>query len=278
MAGMTPRTDRARAIRRIAFVGNAVLAVLATVLICVFVGIIVLFGVSAGYADPDTPAAWARTIAEAVGALSVGVTVSTIGLIVAATASVVFARARHRTGLEVAALCAGMFAATLLFAAIGGSAQLRDIAARAEAAAVEVGPIPVPWPTPTPEPLTLAEANSDLRRMVELSLSAAVGPVVGADGLPVDVGLMIPETSACGETGTKLSMTLSVRTDDNAGSLERILAAWTAEGYASDRAIQIDIRYSESLPVESLGIRDSSTIDGMIWMQILSQCVPAGAE
>ena len=69
-----------------------------------------------------------------------------------------------------------------------------------------------------------------------------------------------------------------MRTHDNAVSLERILAAWTAEGYASDRAIQIDIRYSESLPVESLSIRDSSTIDGMIWMQILSQCVPAGAE
>jgi hypothetical protein len=275
---MTPRTDRARAIQRIAFVGNAVLAVLATALICVFVGLIVLFGVSAGYSDPDTPAAWARTIAKSVGALSVGVTVSTIGLIVAATVSVVFARARHRTGLEVAALCAGMFAATLLFAAIGGSAQLQDMAARAEAVTVEAGPIPVPWLAPTPDPITLAEADSDLRRMVELSLSAAVGPVVGANGLPIDVGPMIPETSICGETGTKLSMTLSVRTDDNAVSIERILAAWTAEGYASDRAIQIDIRYSESLPVESLSIRDSSTIDGMIWMQFLSQCVPAGVE
>ena len=275
---MTSGTDRSRAVQHMALVGGAVVAVLSVGLICLFVAFVVVFGVSTGYSAPDTAAGWAAAIAEAIGVLSFGITVSTIGLILAATVSVTLARTRHRTGRNGAALCAALFAATLLFAVIGGSAQLRDIAARAEAAAVEVGPIPVPWADPTPETLTYAQAHSEVSKMVRLSLDAAVGAVVAADGRPVDAGVIIPEMSACGEARTKLSVTLSVRTEDNARSLQRILAAWTAAGYATDRAMQSDIRYSDSLPVESLTIRDSSTIDGLIRLQILSQCLVAGHQ
>lgn len=32
------------------------------------------------------------------------------------------------------------------------------------------------------------------------------------------------------------------------------------------------IRYSDALPVEKMSIRDSTTIDGLIHMQVTSQC------
>lgn len=36
--------------------------------------------------------------------------------------------------------------------------------------------------------------------------------------------------------------------------------------------MQEDIRHSETLPIEKMSIRDSTSIDGLIRMQITSQC------
>ncbi|GAB3617035.1 hypothetical protein GCM10027416_15920 [Okibacterium endophyticum] len=75
-----------------------------------------------------------------------------------------------------------------------------------------------------------------------------------------------------------LNLTLDFHTADNARSLERILNAWDAAGYAPDRAMQQDIRYSGSLPVEMMSIRDATSIDGLIHMQITSRCTVAGSR
>lgn len=272
---MMTRTERLRRIRRIAAVSGAVLAVVVAMIICLFAAVIVSFGTTTGYSPPNTTVQWLTLIDSATRALVWGISLSMVGLIVGATVTVVLARTRHRKAFGVAMLCSALFAVTLLFSAIGGATQIQALAAGAAGEAQESVFLPVPWPSATPEPISLADAESGIRTMVGLSLESAVGPVVLADGSLIDGTQIIPDSATCAAGGTQLSVTLSARTGDNAGSLGGILAAWTDAGYASDRAIQTDIRYSNSLPVESLSIRESSTIDGLIHLQILSQCVTA---
>ena len=133
-----------------------------------------------------------------------------------------------------------------------------------------------PRPAPPVVPVyDIRDLHKGIREMAAVSIAAAVGPVVGSDGEPIDPEAITPVSTTCDEGGTRGGVALEFTTADNAGSLAGILSAWDAAGYSPDRAMQEDIRYSESLPVYKMSIRDSTSIDGLIRMQIISQCSTA---
>lgn len=124
-------------------------------------------------------------------------------------------------------------------------------------------------PSPT---APMSDMQSSIREMVGVSLAATVGPVRDDKGDPIDPQAIAPVSSTCDAGGVRVEIALEFETADNASSLTRILSAWDAAGYARDRAMQEDIRYSESLPIERMAIRDSTSIDGLIHMKITSRC------
>lgn len=130
-------------------------------------------------------------------------------------------------------------------------------------------PIPPAPAKPTYDP---DEARAGLQDMVAASLDAAVGPVRDSSGGLLDPAELSVVSTACGENGSRSGLGFTFATADNGSSLARILQVWDAEGYSPDRAMQEDIRYSDTLPVEKMSIRDSTTIDGLIHMQLTSQC------
>lgn len=130
-----------------------------------------------------------------------------------------------------------------------------------------------PSPTPPPPPVySTDEARAGVAEMMAASLAAAVGPVSDTTGNPIDPQKLETVTTACGDNGARIGVGVEFTTADNAASLARILRAWDAAGYSPDRAMQEDIRYSDTLPIEKMSIRDSTTIDGLIRMGITSQC------
>lgn len=139
-------------------------------------------------------------------------------------------------------------------------------------------PFADPIPTrPSAEPVTVPTVESDMREIIGESFAAASGAVVDASGAPLDASTLSMISTPCTEgPGTRREVQIGFRTDDNARSVERILALWDQAGYEKDRAMHEDIRYSESLPVARLGIRDTSSIDGLIHLTSASVCVPAG--
>ncbi len=130
---------------------------------------------------------------------------------------------------------------------------------------------PIPS-TPAAPTYDTDEARAGLRNMVAASLDAAVGPVRDSAGGLLDPAELSVVSTTCGENGTQSGLGITFATADNGSSLARILQVWDAEGYSADRAMQEDIRYSDALPVEKMSIRDSSTIDGFIHMQVTSRC------
>jgi len=136
-------------------------------------------------------------------------------------------------------------------------------------------PEPAEAPVPSYDEAAL---RAGVAEMLSASLAAAEGPVLDAAGIPIDLGALVPSMSTCEGGGTQLGIGLEFSTADNAASVRRILGVWDAAGYEPDRAMQNDMRYSERLPARSLSIRDTTTIDGLVRMSIISACSPAGAH
>src|SRR5690606_11102060 len=101
----------------------------------------------------------------------------------------------------------------------------------------------------------------------------AVGPFRDANGNDVDPATPVaPSRVACSGGGARASLRFEFEAADNATSVARILEAWDSAGYDADRAMHEDIRYSDTLPIERMSIRDTTSIDGLIHMAITSQC------
>ena len=101
--------------------------------------------------------------------------------------------------------------------------------------------------------------------MAALTVDAAEGTAVDATGSPVRPPAA-SELPCDGTTGVELVFA----TDDNAASYAAILGAWSAAGYAPDRAMQEDIRDDGTV---RLSARDRTTIDGMLHLRIGGPCV-----
>ncbi|MFK3678018.1 hypothetical protein ACI2IP_09805 [Microbacterium sp. NPDC090218] len=136
-------------------------------------------------------------------------------------------------------------------------------------------PIPT-TPSAEPAPVTVESIEGDMREIVGASLAASSGAVVDASGAPLEASALSLSSVPCAEgPGSRREVQIAFRTDDNARSLERILAVWDQAGYDSDRAMGEDIRYSESLPVARMSVKDTSSIDGLIHLTSTSVCVPS---
>jgi len=123
---------------------------------------------------------------------------------------------------------------------------------------------PLPDSDEGPAPAPVSDSRDEIARMVQLTIDAAEAPVTDTEGVPVTA----PAASDLPCDGTT-AYDLSVRTDDNAASYAAILDAWTAEGYAKDRAMQEDLRYDG---VVRLSARDRSSIDGLMHFSLTADC------
>ena len=133
---------------------------------------------------------------------------------------------------------------------------------------------PGPASPSAPAPATAASVDDEMRELVGASFEAAAGTVLDASGAPLDVAALPLSSAPCTTApGTRHEMQLDFRTDDNARSLDDILAVWDRAGYEQDRAMQEDIRYSEGRPVERMSIRDTSSVDGLLHLTVSSVCV-----
>ncbi|MFF7682987.1 hypothetical protein ACFZA2_09495 [Microbacterium sp. NPDC007973] len=136
------------------------------------------------------------------------------------------------------------------------------------------GQAPLPTPTaepaarqseegPAPAPL-LGDTRAEVARMVQVTLDAATAPVRDADGAFVEA----PAASDLPCDGTT-GIALVFATGDNSASYASILAAWDAEGFSADRAMQEDLRDNG---VVRLAARDRSTIDGLLHLSLTAPC------
>ncbi len=124
------------------------------------------------------------------------------------------------------------------------------------------------------EILTPATVHAEIRRLLDDSFAVTSGTPLDASGARIDVSAATPDSVACADgSGTQYHVDLGFRTDDNARSVARILGVWDEAGYESDRAMQEDIRYSETAPVARMTIRDTTSIDGLVRMTLTSACV-----
>lgn len=148
-----------------------------------------------------------------------------------------------------------------------------DVGTRAPHTPMPSGPAAT---LPPVSDVTLSAARDALTERASATLAAAVAPVRDAAGAAPNAGALSPEETSCDAGGARLALALDLTTGDNAASLDRILAEWDDAGYSRDRAMQEDIRYSDSLPVERLSVRDTTTIDGRLHVRMTTRCVPAG--
>jgi hypothetical protein len=245
----------------------------ASVLVCGYLAIVAIFLVGSSLSEPDTSDAWLREIALSAGLIEKGVLWSFIGLAVTVACALIGLRLRKSRWMWVGIACSALFAFTLLLVTMSGPSQLGRLVERATAA-IENGPAVEPTPlrqTPPPQ-FTAQYVRSAIQEMAAVSLKAAVKPVTDANGAAIDLAEIVPKSAACEDSGSRVSAQLDFRTGDNAKSLDRILAAWDSAGYAPDRAMHLDIRSSATLPVGTMTIRDSTTIDGLIHLSLDGQC------
>lgn len=176
-----------------------------------------------------------------------------------------FVRRRSRRWRATSIICGTLFSLALIAELVVVPAaiqQAADDAARlAEGVPVGVVAEPTPSPDPTvPPPLTADAARAEMRSLIERSVAAAGGTPLGVDGAELAASDIPFDAAPCGDTGTRLSAQFSIRADDPDGAVARLLRIWDDAGYAPDRAMQQDIRYSETLPVERLIVRAADPI------------------
>jgi len=258
-----------------AIAGNvtASLLIVVSVVVCAYLVFVSLIFVGSSASEPTTTVEWMREIALSTGQIAEGAWWSAIGLTMMAAGAVVGARLRRPQWMWVGTACGALFALTLLVVAVSGPVRLERLVERATAA-IHNGPAVEkldPGPTPPPT-FTATNVRAAIQKMAAVSQTAAVGPVTDAEGGPVTLAEAVPVAAACQDSGSEVRVTLDFRTGENARSRERILAAWDAAGYAPDRAMQEDLRYSRTLPIASMSLRDSTTIEGLIHMDIVGQC------
>lgn len=137
---------------------------------------------------------------------------------------------------------------------------------------IEVDPPAVARQTTAAAPLPLPGTRADILDMLRRSLAASAGTVRAADGTGIVPEAVPLSASDCKTGGSASTLSLDFQTSDNAASLTQILRAWDAAGYLPDRALHEDIRYSPDLPIETMSIRDTTSIDGLLRIRIVGRC------
>jgi hypothetical protein len=256
--------------------GAAGLAVvIATVVVSGFAVLAVWLGVGTGYDAPSTALGWMSAIADSANVLRGATTVLALSLAGICLLAVVAAVRRSLEWLVLSAVCAACLGLALVVVA-GSNTEMDRLVERAMVAVGGESEVDTPVvPTPDPDSMTTGGIRSEIGYMLGASVDVADPPVLTQSGDPVAVDRIDVVSAPCGEVGARLSVDLSFTTGDNAASLERILAEWDRAGYLPDRAMNEDVRYSMTLPLARMSIRDTSTIDGLLHMRIDSACAEA---
>ena len=264
-----------RSVGRVLGVLLAVGVVGGTLVLCAGALLVGILADDTGYSEPRTVVGWMQALDRATSALLFTSAVLAVALVVTCLIAVAGALGRRIGWTVVGVGCSALLALALVGVIAGGS-QVESLVDRAESAvgsAPAVAPIP---PPAEPDPLTVDEARDAMLGMLSTSIDAATPPVTTADGSPPVVDASQLRAVPCGDTGTRWGVGLELSTADNAASLAAILAAWDGAGYLADRAMQEDIRYSTTLPIERMSIRDKTTIDGLLSLGFESACAVAG--
>ncbi|MDR7187603.1 hypothetical protein J2Y46_000419 [Microbacterium sp. BE35] len=270
--------DIRRVLRSVGRVFGVVLAVAVvggTLVLCAGALLVGVLADDTGYREPRTAVEWMQAIDRAASALMFAAGALAVALVVTCVIAVAGAFARRTSWSVIGVVCSGLLA--LAIVGVGVSGQVESLVARAVSAVGNAPAVaPIPSPSPAPDPLTVDDARQEMLAMFSTTIDAAAAPVTTADGSPLIVDAAQLQAAPCGEVGSRLALTTELATADNAASLDAILAAWDAAGYLPDRAMQEDIRYSATLPVERLSIGDTTTIDGLLHVSIQSACAVAG--
>lgn len=221
------------------------------------------FSVSLTPYKPDrTP--WIDRLARLSETLSEGSLffVVTIGVFLAFAAVGYFMRSRAvvKTGLTFASftvLLAFFFSAS----AAGVQQDLNVAPDKPAQSAFASTPRPV---APPPQPP--ADPRGEVDAMTALTEDTITNAANGS-ARPTFTTTHVATCKTSEESATKYV----VSGDDNADVLDAVLAAWDDAGYLKDRAMQEDIRYSESGSAR-LSARDKSSIDGTLTLTITGRC------
>ncbi|MBB2975792.1 hypothetical protein FHX49_001359 [Microbacterium endophyticum] len=247
----------------------------ATLLLCGGAILFALLNSGTGYSVPTTAAAWIREISRSSSNILFLSTTLAVALIVACAATVAAAMMRRTAWIVTGGVCGILLALTQIGVA-STSTEVDALASRAIAAVGNTTAVePQPGTEAERDSITVSDAYDEMTRMLRATLEAAAPPVVGENGAPLTVDQVEVDAASCGEDGSQLSAALTLSTGDNAASLSAILGAWDRAGYLPDRAMQEDLRYSTTLPLERMSIRDKTTIDGYIHIAITSACAVA---
>ncbi|WP_141932094.1 hypothetical protein [Microbacterium sp. SLBN-146] len=249
-----------------------------TVLVGGWSALVALLGVGGGYDDPSTAAGWIEELNGSAQLLLRTTTLLAICVFVTFAVAIGGAHLRRSLSTVMGIVCSILLTAALLVVT-SAAGQLDAFAQRGTDA---VGNTPAAirgWSDTSAEPaLTIEQARADMLAMIEGSLAAASPPVIGQDGLAFITDPSMLRAEACGDSGTRYTAAIDVSTSDNPRSVAAILARWDSADYLADRAMQEDIRYSATMPVERMSILDSTTIDGLVHIDLQSACAVAAGD
>lgn len=114
-------------------------------------------------------------------------------------------------------------------------------------------------------------AYTEMQRMITASLAAVRDQTNAFGGGPLTTDDVRISAESCNVEGTLLSADFTFFTEEPTAA-EDILTVWDSAGYQPNGALQTDIRYSSLLPVAKMVLDDTSTVNGHVRMQIVSQC------
>lgn len=270
------RVNRAaRVAVRVASVLACTAVVCATLLLCGGALLVAALSPETGYNPPTTAAGWTREIVRSTHELLTTSALLATALIVMCAITVSAALLRRIGWSVIGSVCVILLALTQVGVSFANF-EMDKLAGRAVAAVGNTTAIePQSSAEPEPEPITVQDTRQEMSRLLQATLEVAVAPVVNESGEPIAIEQVDIRATPCGESGSRLGAAVALNTGDNAASLRAILAAWDRAGYLPDRAMQEDLRYSTTLPLERMSIRDTSTTDGLIHMGIESTCATA---
>ncbi|MDQ1204439.1 hypothetical protein [Microbacterium sp. SORGH_AS_0862] len=180
---------------------------------------------------------------------------------------VLFAIVRRRSRRRrLTSIICGVLLSLALVAELAGIPATIGQAADEAARLAQALPVPTADPAPTPAAPAAPSApradavRAEMRSLIERSVAAAGGTALGADGAELAASDIPFDAAPCGETGTRLSAQFSIRAADPDEAVARLLRIWEDAGYAPDRGMQQDARYSETLLVERMSVRAASPI------------------
>lgn len=257
-------TSQRHPVRTALWVLVAIVGITFSVLACGFILLLFIARVGGGFRPPETTEELTQAVVDSSLLVVRSVLWTLLGVAAAAITAAIAIRTRRTSMMRVSVVCGSLFALTLLFVLLQGASTVERLSQRTMAAVREDSAVPPPAP-PT---LTAQESCIAAAQMLTATFDAAVDPIVDAEGKPLNLDAMVPTEEACATPDARFSTSFDFSTGDNARTLENVLATWDEAGYAKDRAGQQDIRYSETLPIERMTIRDQTTMDGLIHMQI----------